>query len=188
MMPRTETPDEGFRRLRRRPGLTPQAPQAEDPRRRARRARRHRRARARAGPRHPGLARQAVPDPLGVDGADPRRRPAGPRQPLPLPLHRSRDRRHRRLPPPGRARTTARECGVPHGPRAACPRPDPGPSPTQNFIKRIVAGPGDTLCVQNGHPVVNGKSRARRLHPALRCGAESAICRRRSRSHPTITS
>jgi signal peptidase I len=26
----------------------------------------------------------------------------------------------------------------------------------QNFIKRIVAGPGDTLSVRNGHPVVNG--------------------------------
>ncbi|MGZ5325912.1 MAG: signal peptidase I [Solirubrobacterales bacterium] len=25
-----------------------------------------------------------------------------------------------------------------------------------NFIKRIVAGPGDTLAVQDGHPVVNG--------------------------------
>ena len=26
----------------------------------------------------------------------------------------------------------------------------------QNFIKRIVAGPGDTLSVADGHPVVNG--------------------------------
>jgi signal peptidase I len=26
----------------------------------------------------------------------------------------------------------------------------------QNFIKRIVAGPGDTLSIRNGHPVVNG--------------------------------
>ena len=63
-------------------------PEAAEPRRRARRARRHRRAGARPGAGDPGLAGQAVPDPLGVDGADPRRRPAGPRQPLPLPLHR----------------------------------------------------------------------------------------------------
>jgi signal peptidase I len=47
------------------------------------------------------------------------------------------------------------ECGVPHSPREACPRPTPEES-SQNFIKRIVAGPGDTLSVRNGHPVVNG--------------------------------
>ena len=47
------------------------------------------------------------------------------------------------------------ECGVPHAPRQACPRPTVAES-SQNFIKRIVAGPGDTLSVRNGHPVVNG--------------------------------
>lgn len=50
------------------------------------------------------------------------------------------------------------ECGVPGGkPKTGepCPLPTPGRS-DQNFIKRIVAGPGDTLAVKNGHPVVNG--------------------------------
>ncbi len=47
------------------------------------------------------------------------------------------------------------ECGVPHSPGEACPRPTEEES-SQNFIKRIVAGPGDTLSVRNGHPVVNG--------------------------------
>jgi signal peptidase I len=47
------------------------------------------------------------------------------------------------------------ECGAPHSPREACPRPTEAES-SQNFIKRIVAGPGDTLSVRNGHPVVNG--------------------------------
>ena len=37
----------------------------------------------------------------------------------------------------------------------ACPQPTPDES-SQNFIKRIVAGPGDTLSVRDGHPVVNG--------------------------------
>ena len=50
------------------------------------------------------------------------------------------------------------ECGVP-GTRPnngePCPRPTRNRS-DQNFIKRIVAGPGDTLAVRNGHPVVNG--------------------------------
>jgi signal peptidase I len=39
---------------------------------------------------------------------------------------------------------------------AACDRPIDQESDT-NFIKRIVAGPGDTLSIENGHPVVNGK-------------------------------
>ena len=65
---------------------------------RAPRARHHRRARSRPGARDPGLHRQAVPDPLRVDGADPRRRPAGSGEPVPLPLQGSQDRGHRRLP------------------------------------------------------------------------------------------
>jgi signal peptidase I len=47
------------------------------------------------------------------------------------------------------------ECGV--QPRAGepCPKATKAES-DQNFIKRIVALPGDTLAVKNGHPVVNG--------------------------------
>jgi signal peptidase I len=37
----------------------------------------------------------------------------------------------------------------------ACPQPVDQESDT-NFIKRIVAGPGDRLSIKNGHPVVNG--------------------------------
>jgi signal peptidase I len=51
------------------------------------------------------------------------------------------------------------ECGAPHGPQEACSRPTKAES-EQNFIKRIVAGPGDTLAVRNGHPVVNGVEKA----------------------------
>jgi signal peptidase I len=47
------------------------------------------------------------------------------------------------------------ECGVPHGVRQSCPEPTPEES-SQNFIKRIVAGPGDTVSIRAGRPVVNG--------------------------------
>jgi signal peptidase I len=64
------------------------------------------------------------------------------------------------------------ECGVQHGPREACPRPTAAES-SQNFIKRIVAGPGDTLSVRNGHPVVNGVEKTD--EPYVRaCGAAAA--------------
>ena len=46
-------------------------------------------------------------------------------------------------------------CGVERQRDQACPEPVPERSDT-NFIKRIVAGPGDTLSIRAGHPVVNG--------------------------------
>jgi signal peptidase I len=46
-------------------------------------------------------------------------------------------------------------CGVHQDAGEPCPQPTRRESDT-NFIKRIVAGPGDTLSVKNGHPVVNG--------------------------------
>lgn len=47
------------------------------------------------------------------------------------------------------------ECGVQPQAGEACRKPTPERS-DQNFIKRIVAGPGDTLSIKQGHPVVNG--------------------------------
>jgi signal peptidase I len=47
------------------------------------------------------------------------------------------------------------ECGVQPKAGEPCSQPTEGQS-DQNFIKRIVAGPGDTLSVKEGHPVVNG--------------------------------
>jgi signal peptidase I len=49
-------------------------------------------------------------------------------------------------------------CGVPNAgqdTRRACPKATPQESDT-NFIKRIVAGPGDRLSIKDGRPVVNG--------------------------------
>jgi signal peptidase I len=47
------------------------------------------------------------------------------------------------------------QCGVRRDDREPCPQPTAEESGT-NFIKRIVAGPGDRLSIHNGHPVVNG--------------------------------
>lgn len=50
----------------------------------------------------------------------------------------------------------SKECGVTKKLDQACPAPTEEMSDT-NFIKRIVAGPGDDLYIQDGHPVVNGE-------------------------------
>jgi signal peptidase I len=57
--------------------------------------------------------------------------------------------------PPEGAVGGGRECGVRPPAHAPCPKPTPQESGT-NFIKRIVAGPGDRLRIVNGEPVVNG--------------------------------
>ena len=81
-----------------------------------------------------------------------------------------------------------RQCGVDQGPGEPCPEPTKERSDT-NFIKRIVAGPGDTLSVQNGHPVVNGVEAEEDFIRPCRLGEpRAAISRRRSPFHPTTTS
>jgi len=58
--------------------------------------------------------------------------------------------------PPVGAVGSGPECGAdPKPPGEACSQPVDQESDT-NFIKRIVAGPGDKLSIKNGHPVVNG--------------------------------
>ncbi len=67
-------------------------------------------------------------------------------------------------------------CGVPgagQGTSRACPKPTPQESGT-NFIKRIVAGPGDRLYIKNGHPVVNGvMAKEAFINP---CGGSGTPC------------
>lgn len=58
-------------------------------------------------------------------------------------------------PPAGAER--GQQCGAARvNRRQSCPQPTSERS-NDNFIKRIVAGPGDTIAVVGGHPVVNGQ-------------------------------
>ncbi|HSC21871.1 MAG TPA: signal peptidase I [Solirubrobacterales bacterium] len=64
-------------------------------------------------------------------------------------------------PPAGAKNEEGAECGItikgkqPNQVGMPCPKPTSEQS-GETFIKRIVAGPGDTLSVKEGHPVVNG--------------------------------
>ena len=59
------------------------------------------------------------------------------------------------------------ECGGQRQEDQPCPRPTGGKSDV-NFIKRIVAGPGDRLAIVDGHVVLNGR---RQSEPFTRpCG------------------
>jgi signal peptidase I len=60
-----------------------------------------------------------------------------------------------------------KECGAPREPDQPCPRPTADKADV-NFIKRIVAGPGDKITIEDGHVVRNGK---RQSEPFIRpCG------------------
>jgi signal peptidase I len=67
---------------------------------------------------------------------------------------------------------SGRECGVQPRRGEPCPKPTAGES-GQNFIKRIVAGPGDRVSVRDGHPVVNGVEKKNEPY-IIPCGGSEA--------------
>ena len=131
------------------------ASQVDD--RRDLRTRRHRRLRDRPRAGDPGLRRQAVPDPDRLDDPDPRGRPAGPGAAGQLPLQRSPRSATSSSSTRRRAPTRRRPADFePLPPKEACPEPVDEEADT-NFIKRVVATPGDTLSIEDGHAIVNGE-------------------------------
>ena len=60
--------------------------------------------------------------------------------------------------PPTGADGGPQECGVNNSLSTGRPCPEPtAEASDQNFIKRVVAVPGDRLYIEDGHPVVNGE-------------------------------
>ena len=59
-------------------------------------------------------------------------------------------------PPEGSQGGAGEQCGVNRGPNEPCPQ-STSKEASNNFITRIFAGPGDTIAVREGHPVVNGE-------------------------------
>ncbi len=74
--------------------------------------------------------------------------------------------------PPRGADGNGPECGVQRDPNQACPEGTDEAS-EQNFIKRVVAGPGDTLYIKDGQPIVNGETMD---EPYIRNCGSSGIC------------
>jgi signal peptidase I len=68
-------------------------------------------------------------------------------------------------PPTGAERNN--ECGADPPPDQVCTRPTRRQADV-NFIKRIVAGPGDRLAVEDGHVILNGERQRERF--ARPCG------------------
>ena len=65
------------------------------------------------------------------------------------------------------------QCGVEPAKGQPCPKEYPQRANT-NFIKRVVAGPGDTLSIRGGHVILNGKLQKEPfINP---CSRETADC------------
>ena len=78
-------------------------------------------------------------------------------------------------PPAGVDRGGSDECGVVRKEQQPCAEPSSDKS-SETFIKRIVAGPGDTVSVEKGLPVVNGEVVEPDGYEIVPCGPAGLGC------------
>jgi signal peptidase I len=68
-------------------------------------------------------------------------------------------------------------CGAKRYPSTeVCPKSTPQEAKATNYIKRVVAGPGDTITIRNGHVVLNGKLQKERFADFAGCGGGAPDC------------
>ncbi len=79
------------------------------------------------------------------------------------------------------------QCGVAHPRESVCPE-SVNAKDDVNFIKRVVAGPGDTIAVEGGHVDPQRQGAGGAVHRALRPRRRLQLPARRSRFPPGSTS
>jgi signal peptidase I len=57
-----------------------------------------------------------------------------------------------------------------------CPKPTPTEQTNTNYIKRVVAGPGDRISIRNGHVILNGKRQKEPFASFAGCTLSAADC------------
>jgi signal peptidase I len=68
-------------------------------------------------------------------------------------------------------------CGAHNYPNAeVCPRPTPQEATSTNYIKRVVAGPGDTIAIRAGHVILNGKRQNEPYASFMDCNTTVVDC------------
>lgn len=78
-------------------------------------------------------------------------------------------------PPAGSSSNDGRECGEPHPDDQPCAVATSGKA-DDTFIKRIVAGPGDTVSIKAGIPIVNGTPSMPENYEIQPCGVGGSGC------------
>jgi len=68
-------------------------------------------------------------------------------------------------------------CGAKsYPPGEVCPQPTPQEAVNTNYIKRVVAGPGDTITIRDGHVILNGRRQKEPYASFADCNTSVVSC------------